>query len=82
MSIESNKYLYLDHSQVESLKKKTEVWYVRDRRGGFLGRIAWHSAWRQYTFKPQPLTTFNPECLNDIAETVAELTISHSEAKC
>ena len=32
-----------------------------------LGIIQWYEAWRQYTFDPAPGTTFNAECLEDLA---------------
>lgn len=53
----------------QSASKKTEVWSVCSRRqGDELGQVRWFGRWRQYSFFPGPETTFNAECLRDIAE--------------
>jgi hypothetical protein len=47
--------------------RKTSVWRITSlRRGALLGTIKWYGPWRQYTFWPEPHTTFNRSCLADI----------------
>ena len=55
--------------------RKTAVVDVVNRNSDVpIGRLAWYGAWRQYTFFPGPDTTFNSDCLNDIAGACATLT--------
>ena len=61
--------------EVSALKPKTVVMQVvsQSRAGLILGYIRWFSAWRQYTFEPEPYTTFNNGCLQDITNVLTEL---------
>ena len=59
--------------EVTTLKPKTVVMHVVNKNGQILGEIKWFSAWRQYTFEPEPHTTFNNGCLQDIADVLTEL---------
>jgi len=47
--------------------RKTDRWEVLTNAGELLGGIQWFGRWRQYTFDPAPGTTFNRDCLLDIA---------------
>jgi hypothetical protein len=77
-----SKYLYFEESKLESRGKKTTVWYVRSvNHGDVLGRVRWFGRWRQYTFHPKELTTFNPGCMRDIADFCEEKTKEHRAAK-
>lgn len=61
------KYLLIDQ-QLQDPKRKTHTWHVLSARSGdVLGTIKWYGPWRQYCFEPAPVTTFNKECLGDIA---------------
>lgn len=45
----------------------TRVWMVQNAAGTrVLGKVAWHSPWRRYTFQPMPQTVFDAECLTTI----------------
>lgn len=60
--------------------RKTEIWVVRSlSNGGSLGRIMWFSAWRKYCFNPDPNTTFDHSCLQEIAAFCQRETIAHKE---
>lgn len=47
--------------------RKTKRWAVLANDGSHLGSVTWFGKWRQYTFDPAPATTFNHQCLLDIA---------------
>jgi hypothetical protein len=48
--------------------RKTLRWRIASRSSdATLGRVAWYPAWRQYTLDPAPNTTFNAQCLDDMA---------------
>ncbi len=49
-----------------SASGKTGVFTVMSKRGAFLGQIAWHGAWRQYTFRPTVDSIFSVGCMDDI----------------
>lgn len=52
---------------------KKHRWIVRSKKSGeILGYISWYVLWRQYTFNPTMGTTFNAECLLDIAKFLKE----------
>jgi hypothetical protein len=70
---------YLDFRLVGTTPSgKTEVWEVMSRSSGYpLGEIRWFSRWRQYTFSPILETTFNPDCLREIAQHTDSLTHRH-----
>lgn len=53
-------------------KRKTSVWEICNTTGSLLGSVKWFGRWRQYCFSPSVMTTFNAECLNDIARFLKE----------
>lgn len=57
--------------------KKTVIWRVMSKRGGWLGDVKWFSRWRKYSFFPAPHCVFEQVCLRDIAEFVEERTKEH-----
>ena len=69
--------------EVSALKPKTVVMYVvsQSRAGLILGYIRWYSQWRQYTFEPEPYTTFNNACLQDITDVLTELNKAQKRSK-
>lgn len=46
---------------------KTGRWRIESNRGDYLGSVQWYGPWRQFTFDPEILSTFNVDCLNDIS---------------
>jgi len=61
--------------------RKIYRWHVRGNGGGLLGIISWHGPWRQYTFDPEEMTTFNKECLEDIARFLGRINKEHRAKK-
>lgn len=57
--------------------KKTHVWEVTAKAGGFLGQVRWFGRWRKYSFFPAPDCVFEETCLGDIAEFLKWATHSH-----
>ena len=53
----------------------------KSRAGLILGYIGWYSQWRQYTFEPEPFTTFNNACLQDITDVLTELNKAQKKGK-
>jgi hypothetical protein len=59
---------------------KTKRWFVfPNQPGELLGTITWFGRWRKYTFNPMPGTTFEEDCLRDIATFVEDETRKHRE---
>ncbi len=57
---------YLEFKQIP-FKGKTKKFHIISKSSGeFLGIVSWYSQWRQYTFSPKGLTTWNRDCMNDI----------------
>lgn len=54
-------------------KRKTDQWEIRSTTGSMLGMVKWYGRWRQYTFSPAVMTTFNAECLTDLARFLTEV---------
>lgn len=55
-------------------KPKTVVVGVYTVNGlDLIAEIKWYSAWRQYTFDPEYNTTWNTQCLKDVAEVLEYL---------
>ena len=69
--------------KVSELKPKTVVMHVvsKSRTGQILGEISWFGRWRQYSFDPEPSTTFNNGCLQDIAGVLSDLNKAQKTAK-
>ncbi len=53
--------------------RKTRVWAVRTNYGDVLGHVRWFGRWRQYTFDPAVGTTFNRDCLIDLAAFLSDV---------
>lgn len=48
--------------------KKTRTWTVKTLAGVRLGKVRWFAAWRQYSFFPDPGTTYERDCLRTLAD--------------
>jgi len=59
--------------------RKTRIFYVHSKDGGFLGEIKWYGAWRKYSFFPSPRVVFEEDCLRDIAQFMEEASKKHKE---
>lgn len=71
MNIQSQ---YLRFRRVERSTRKTPIVYVTSKSTGVrLGEIKWFGRWRQFCFFPEPKTTFNRSCMNDINKAINEL---------
>ena len=60
--------------------RKTRAWEVQGNGGDVLGTVQWYGAWRQYTFDPTPGTTFNRDCLIDLANFLRRVNDEHRAA--
>jgi hypothetical protein len=59
---------YLSVSEVPPIsERKTLMWELLSSGGDTLGSISWYGPWRCYTVNPFQGTTFNAECLRDLA---------------
>ena len=64
--------------EVKSHKPKTIVVGVFNRSDSDqIGEISWYSPWRQYNFDPEYPTTWNHQCLKDVAEVLVYLNEDH-----
>lgn len=55
--------------------RKTAVWLVVANQGDIeLGVIMWSTGWRRYVFAPYKGTTYEQDCLRDIATFVEDET--------
>ena len=57
---------YLDFQETLNPGRKTRVWEVRNTV--LLGRVAWWSHWRRYTFWPEKATILDAACLREVAD--------------
>jgi hypothetical protein len=75
------KYLSVEQSDHQPKGGKTTRWRVMSNHGDQLGTVAWFGRWRQYTFDPVPQSTFNRECLLDIAAYLERVNKEHRERR-
>lgn len=71
-TILENQYLEFQETWPEG-RKTALVWIYSASSGDLLGRIAWFGRWRQYTFSPEPDTTFNTGCMETIMARIDDL---------
>lgn len=57
--------------------RTTKIVITSKRHLDILGEIKWFGKWRQYAFFPDPLTIWNPECLDDVQECIKRLKEEH-----
>lgn len=72
-----SEYLRFEKRVEDQTSKITQHWRVMSKDGTTLGRIKWYAQWRQYTFFPRALTTWNPTCLAEVGNMCALLTVEH-----
>jgi hypothetical protein len=61
--------------------RRTLRWEVQGNDSALLGTVRWYGAWRQYTFDPTPGTTFNRDCLIDLANFLRRVNDEHKIAQ-
>jgi hypothetical protein len=54
--------------------RKTAIWDVRAKVGGFLGQVRWFSRWRKYSFFPAPGCVFEGTCMREISQFIEDRT--------
>ena len=65
---------YMIFNRAPARGRVTDTWLIFNKRSkARLGRIAWHGAWRQYVFFPEPETIFNTGCMTEIQQLIADL---------
>ncbi len=75
------KYLSVERSDYQPRGGRTVNRRVLTNRGDCLGTIAWYGLWRQYTFDPVQGSTFNRDCLLDIAAYLERINKAHREGR-
>lgn len=62
--------------------RKTKVWQVTANQGNMvLGVVLWSTGWRRYVFAPYQNTSYEQDCLRDIASFVEDETRKHKNAR-
>ena len=62
--------------------RKTAVWLCKNNTTGHvLGKVSWHSAWRQYVFFTEPsiVCLFSVGCLDDISAFIRSANEEHQK---
>ncbi len=73
-------HINFDFNAEQSSNKKTCVWEVNAKRGGYLlGLVKWYPQWRKYAFFPANDCLFEEVCLGEIAEFLLWATRTHKE---
>ena len=70
------KYIRFSLSE-DQPNKKTHIWEVTAKAGGFLGQVRWFGRWRKYSFFSAIDCVFEEVCLVDIADFLKWATYSH-----
>jgi hypothetical protein len=63
---------FVDKGIPEGLK--THRYAVTSPLGNNLGQVQFYGAWRKFCFFPEPFTSFDTTCLNEIAEFCSDKT--------
>lgn len=68
---------YLDFMNAEAnSKRKTNIYHIFNKNtGDFLGKIKWHSSWRQYCFYPDEETHWARGCMQEVYNFIEHLMI-------
>ena len=73
---------YIRFMEEDAQHLKTRIVHVVTVRSNvLLGVISWYAPWRQYTFRPESGTIFNPDCLAQIQEVTGNMTKVHRETR-
>jgi hypothetical protein len=71
---------HLEFVQGDNSGKKTKYFEVQSKFDSTdLGRIKWHSHWRQYIFEPCINTIWSYDCLKDLSLFIEELNKEHKK---
>jgi len=62
-------------------KPKTKTWWVREKGGSTIGKVAWVGRWRKYSFFPEGGTVWEQVCLREIADFCEARTREHRKPK-
>jgi hypothetical protein len=81
MSERIGKYLSVERSDYQPRGGRTSRWRILSNSGDCLGTIAWFGNWRQYIFDPAPQSTFNRDCLLDIAAYLERVNFEHRKRR-
>jgi len=77
----STKHIKFVEAPPKKSRARTKLfWVVSVYDETQLGWIAWKVNWRRYSFYPNAGTTYDENCLRDIAEFCASLTKAHKRA--
>lgn len=75
------KYLEVELSNRQPRGGRTSRWRVIGNNGDCLGIVGWFARWRQYCFDPSNGTTFNRDCLIDIAAFLERINTDHRKKR-
>ena len=64
---------------IEKSKRKTKVYWVKDKNNIEIGLIRWNTGWRKYCFYPEKFTVFDSNCLNEISGFMDKLNKGYKE---
>ena len=68
MSEVLSKHKYLDFEQVQpAAGAKMPTYRVTNKKGGYLGDLKFHGAWRRYVYHTLPHIILDGDCLREIA---------------
>jgi len=68
---------FIDYRELNNPGRKTRIWEIEAKAGGFLGRVQWHAHWRCYAFFPARDTLFEETCLQEISDFLRGARIGH-----
>lgn len=79
---EKKKWIWFRLDEVDSQKRKTDIWHVLTTEGNFyLGCVKWFGRWRCYSFFPYSSTVFEKQCMRDIADFIESETKAYAKKK-
>lgn len=78
--IDDTQYLRFQEMEPPPGRKTKVVLIFSVRSGDVLGMIRWYGSWRQYTFFPNPGTTWNSDCLDDVNSYIRRLMTERKSA--
>jgi hypothetical protein len=72
------RYLKFVNLQLQNEGHKTSIWSCQSRSSDELGKVKWHSGWRQYCYFPTVQAVYSDGCLMDIAGFIRQLMTERS----
>ena len=65
---------FISFADISDVTKKTSAWNCRNNHSEtVLGRVQWHSPWRQYCYFPLCPAVYSKGCLEDINTFIKQL---------